>query len=56
MHYLTIPAIIENQHHFKFYKAQYKQYQNDTKEKLSQNALQAIVLPKLTEPTYLHYG
>ncbi|CAD8120276.1 unnamed protein product [Paramecium sonneborni] len=54
--FLTIPAMIENQYQFKFYKAQYKQFTTDSKEIISHNTLQAIVLKQEKEKNHLFYG
>ncbi|CAD8112241.1 unnamed protein product [Paramecium sonneborni] len=54
--FLTIPAIIENQYQFKFYKAQYKQFTTDSKESISHNTLQAIVLKQEKDNSHLFYG
>ncbi|CAD8205015.1 unnamed protein product [Paramecium pentaurelia] len=54
--FLTIPAMIENQFQFKFYKAQYKQFTTDSKESISHNTLQAIVLKQDKDKNHLFYG
>nr|CAR82067.1 TPA: calcium release channel IV1b [Paramecium tetraurelia] len=54
--FLTIPAMIENQYQFKFYKAQYRQFATDSKESISHNTLQAIVLKQDKDKLHLFYG
>ncbi|CAD8123812.1 unnamed protein product [Paramecium sonneborni] len=54
--FFTIPAIIENEYQFKFYRAQYKQFATNTREQTSHNTLQAIVLSQQKDINHLHYG